>query len=97
MDNTIPLFQGRILPGGQTFDVRPDQSLFKSMAQAGISWPNSCRTGTCRTCMGQLLEGQVDYEIEWPGLSAEEKRDGWILPCVARPLEDVVLRDALCD
>ena len=47
--------------------------------------------------MAPLLEGQVSYEIEWPGLSAEEKRDGWILPCVAQPLGDVVLKDALCD
>lgn len=47
--------------------------------------------------MGQLLEGQVRYEMEWPGLSAEEKQEGWILPCVARPLCDVVLKDPLCD
>jgi ferredoxin len=23
------------------------------------------------------------HTIEWPGLSAEEKAEGWILPCVA--------------
>ena len=32
------------------------------------------------------------YEIEWPGLSAEEKDEGYVLPCVAFPCSDVVLR-----
>jgi hypothetical protein len=42
--------------------------------------------------MCRLVIGRIDYEIEWPGLSAEEKREGLVLPCVARPLTDVVLR-----
>jgi ferredoxin len=53
---------------------------------------SSCRNGTCRTCICRLVIGRIEYEIEWPGLSAEEKRDGLVLPCVARPLTDVVLR-----
>ena len=97
MDNPLPAFRGCVMPDGQAFDARPDQSLYKSMAQANISWPVSCRTGTCRTCMCRLLEGQVSYEVEWPGLSAEEKREGWILPCVARPLGDVVLQHSLSE
>jgi len=97
MDNAIPFFRGCVRPEGWTFDALPEQSLLKSMAQASITWPASCRSGTCRTCMGQLLEGKVRYEMEWPGLSAEEKQEGWILPCVARPLGDVVLKDPLCD
>lgn len=97
MDKSIPPFRGCVLPDGQNFDARPEQSLLDSITQGGIYWPSSCRSGTCRTCMGQLLEGQVRYEMEWPGLSAEEKQEGWILPCVARPLCDVVLKDPLCD
>lgn len=41
--------------------------------------------------MRKLTSGQIRYEIEWPGLSAEEKRDGHILPCVAYPMSDLVL------
>jgi ferredoxin len=33
----------------------------------------------------------VTYTVEWPGLSAEEKAEAYVLPCVARPLSDVVL------
>ncbi|MGZ5819510.1 MAG: 2Fe-2S iron-sulfur cluster-binding protein, partial [Burkholderiaceae bacterium] len=54
---------------------------------------SSCRNGTCRTCMCRLIDGQVSYRIEWPGLSADEKRDGYILPCVAYPESDLVIEN----
>ncbi|WP_137919019.1 2Fe-2S iron-sulfur cluster binding domain-containing protein [Hydrogenophaga sp. 2FB] len=68
-----------------------ETSLFAAMTRAGIAWPVSCRNGTCRTCIARLLQGQVRYEIPWPGLSPEEKQGGYCLPCVARPMEDVVI------
>jgi len=33
----------------------------------------------------------VTYRMEWPGLSAEEKAEGWFLPCVAYPTTDLVM------
>ena len=41
--------------------------------------------------MCRLVSGRVSYRIEWPGLSAEEKAEGFILPCVALPAGDLVL------
>ncbi len=38
-----------------------------------------------------MPQGSVRYAIPWPGVSLEEKRDGWVLPCVAHPAADVVL------
>ena len=58
---------------------------------AGLKMESSCRNGTCRTCICQLLEGEVTYRIDWPGLSLDEKREGLILPCVAYPVSDVVM------
>jgi hypothetical protein len=42
-----------------------------------------------------MTAGQVRYEMEWPGLTPEEKAEGWVLPCVAFPTQDVVLLDPL--
>ena len=58
----------------------------------GLQLVSSCRNGTCRTCICQLLEGEVTYRIAWPGLSREEKHCGFILPCVAYPVSDLVIR-----
>ncbi|HEY1230294.1 MAG TPA: 2Fe-2S iron-sulfur cluster-binding protein, partial [Ramlibacter sp.] len=54
-------------------------------------WANSCRNGTCRTCLRQLRSGEVAYRIEWPGVLADEREAGWFLPCVAYPRSDLVL------
>ena len=75
----------------RTFPAPAEQTLLDSAQQALVAWPNSCRNGTCRTCIGQLSQGSVRYAIEWPGLSYEEKAQGYVLPCVAYPTGDIVL------
>ena len=87
-----PPFHATLLPAGQRFDAPADASLLKSGLRAMVAMRSSCRNGTCRACLCRLDSGKVAYEIEWPGVSADEKREGYVLPCVARPLSDVVLR-----
>jgi len=82
----------RFEPAGETFIVEAGQPLLHAAELAGVELPSSCRNGTCRTCMCRLESGQVRYRIRWPGLLPEEKIEGWILPCIAYPLGDVVLR-----
>lgn len=67
------------------------ESLLESAERAGIELLSSCRNGTCRACMCRLVAGEVRYRIEWPGLSREEKAEGWVLPCVAEALSDCAL------
>jgi len=81
-----------LLPHGEHFEARADESLLKAGLRALAPMRSSCRNGTCRTCLCRLDSGQIAYEIEWPGLTREEKAEGLVLPCVARPLSDVVLR-----
>ena len=82
----------RIEPGGVLVPVPAGRSLLEAARDAGLRPPSLCRNGSCRECMAQLLVGEVRYRIDWPGLSAQEKAEGWVLPCVALPLGDVVLR-----
>lgn len=91
---TNPLFyNGLVEAFDQPFDAWVDRPLLQSMESGGVDWPSSCRNGTCRTCIGQLVSGTVRYEVEWPGLLPEEKEQGYVLPCVAHPCSDVVLRE----
>ena len=83
------LFTAKVEPGDQQFDAWSNQP---SAEQGGINWPSSCRNGACRTCISQLDQGEVRYQIEWPSLSAEEKAEGYVLPCVAFPCSDLTLR-----
>jgi ferredoxin len=73
------------------YDVEGDLTLLEAADMSRVQLPSSCRNGTCRTCMCRLLSGEVAYSIDWPGLSAEEKAEGYVLPCVARPTSNLVL------
>ena len=91
MSDAAGCFEVLLLPQGQRFAARADESLLKAGLRAMAPMRSSCRNGTCRTCLCRLQSGAIAYEIEWPGLTREEKAEGLVLPCVARPLSDVVL------
>ena len=79
-------------PDAVPFPAPAAQTLLQSALAAGIEMLSSCRNGTCRACIRQLAQGQVSYRIDWPGLSGEDKAQGYILPCVAHPQSDLVLK-----
>lgn len=85
------VFKATLHRDGASFDLPPDTSVLQAAELAGLQVASSCRNGTCRTCICQLIDGDVFYRIEWPGLSLDEKRDGLILACVAYPLSDIVI------
>jgi len=85
------IFAVKVEPAGLQYDVEGDLTLLEAAELSRVELPSSCRNGTCRTCVCRMLSGEVAYTIEWPGLSAEEKAEGYVLPCVARPTTDVVL------
>lgn len=81
----------RVEPLGATFDAPDSLTLLEAAAFAHVSLPRSCRNGTCRTCLCRIVSGRVRYTIEWPGLSRDEKAEGYTLPCVAVATSDLVL------
>lgn len=86
------IFSVRLEPGGRSFDAPATLTLLQAAELAGVALlASSCRNGTCRTCICHASSGQVAYRIEWPGVSADEKREGFILPCVAYARSDLVL------
>ncbi|OIJ43019.1 2Fe-2S iron-sulfur cluster-binding protein [Massilia timonae] len=78
-------------PFGAGFSAQEDTTLLQALEAAGFDAPSSCRNGTCRTCICRLRQGTVAYTIAWPGLSFDEKREGYILPCVALARSDLVV------
>ncbi|AFT87884.1 2Fe-2S iron-sulfur cluster-binding protein [Paraburkholderia phenoliruptrix] len=81
----------RIEPLGRSFEAPDSLTILEAAGFADLRLPRSCRNGTCRTCICKMTAGQVRYAIEWPGLSREEKQEGYILPCVAIAQTDVVI------
>ena len=88
-------FQVKVEPKGFAFESTRDVALLAAARNNGIILPSSCRNGTCRTCLCRMLSGRVRYDIEWPGLSADEKFDGYILPCEAHAESNLVIEAPL--
>ncbi|MEW9584950.1 2Fe-2S iron-sulfur cluster-binding protein [Paraburkholderia sp. DGU8] len=81
----------RIEPLGHSFEAPDSLTILEAAGFANLRLPRSCRNGTCRTCVCKMTSGRVRYTIEWPGLSREEKQEGYILPCVAIAETDLVI------
>jgi ferredoxin len=63
------------------------ESLLDLAEREGLNPPYSCRSGICRTCMCELVEGEVEY-LEEP-LTAPDA--GHVLICVSKPRSKVVV------
>ena len=86
-----PVYTVTVMPLGASVTVGAGTTVLHALEVAGIELPSSCRNGTCRTCICRVRSGSARHLIEWPGLSLEEKREGYILPCVAVAVSDLVL------
>jgi len=95
MSTTHPSFQVEVLGASGTpqhFTADAGQTVLQAARQAGVRLPRSCQNGTCRSCICLLVRGEIQYRIEWPGLSREEQQEGWILPCVAEAHSDLLIQ-----
>ncbi|WP_246174619.1 2Fe-2S iron-sulfur cluster-binding protein [Pandoraea terrigena] len=88
-------FRVTLTPYRWQFDAPADTPILLAALSAGIKLPSLCRNGTCRACLCRAQTGgepaPVAYRIAWPGLSREEKAEGWLLPCCAHARADLVI------
>jgi ferredoxin len=63
--------------------VAAEQTMLEAGLTAGVKMDYSCTMGGCAACKVRLCEG--DVEMEEPNcLSAAERKQGYVLACVAR-------------
>lgn len=85
-------YRVRIQPSGREFSVAEGETVLAGALRAGLFLPYSCRSGSCGTCKGKVLEGGVDYGVyEEKALPPAERDAGQALFCQARPQSDLVI------
>ncbi len=82
-----------IQPSGHEFQVADNEFVLDAaLREKGSVLPYGCRNGTCGSCMGTILSGEVAYpDGRPPGLSERDQAERKALLCQARPRSDLVI------
>ncbi|NOX28410.1 MAG: CDP-6-deoxy-delta-3,4-glucoseen reductase [Gammaproteobacteria bacterium] len=85
-------YKVELKPSEQIFDVGSDESIVDAAHRQGVHLPYSCRDGSCGTCKGKVISGEVKHDhYSAQALSETELGSGMALFCQARACSDLVL------
>jgi len=70
-----------------TVGVDEDEYILDAAEDAGLELLYSCRRGQCTSCVGTLLDGDLD-QSEGLALDPMQEEDGFALLCIAYPRSD---------
>jgi len=88
----VKQFKVTLASNGKTFVAREGESVLAAALRQGVMLPYSCKNGTCGSCKGRVVIGEVHYPFHPPlALERCEIAEGQALMCQAEPLEDLVV------
>ena len=81
-----------IQPSGHQFELADNESVLDGALKSGIMFPYGCRGGSCGTCFGKVISGDIDYPDGLPlGLMESDRAKGLALFCVATAKSDLTI------
>lgn len=76
----------------RTFEMAKGQSVLEAALANGQDAPFACKAGVCSTCMGKVIEGEVEM-LSNHALEDYEVERGYVLTCQSYPLSDTLIID----
>ena len=85
-------YKVEVMPSGHQFEVKEGQIVLDAALDAGVILPYSCRSGSCISCKGKVLEGDYDPGIGTEQMmSPDEMAEGYTLFCQTTAESDLVI------
>lgn len=79
-------------PSDHSFVVEENEYILDAALRQGIAFPYQCKTGSCATCLGKVVSGEVHYPDGLPLTVMEhEHQQGKAVFCVSVAQSDLVL------
>ena len=76
----------------RSFTMAKGQSVLEAALENNLDAPFSCKAGVCSTCMGKVIEGEVEM-LSNHALEDYEVERGYVLTCQSYPLTDKLVID----